>query len=428
MFQFLKRLFEDEEEVSVVLPQQTVLFSELHSWMEEHTSQHAKSIATAARPLLEKIDDTSFAAEENLTKLEHAELRNKNINAREFAIMKGNRASYIQRTRQFLEQIRLLYDKEAITYGEMKRMTEIYAQTVTDLNKSLLKPYAVLQYFFANESYAVANQIKHIDMHIKELELLLKNESQEAIAHCKNQIVEIGQKLELQKRVQKEKEELDQESTRVEELEQQAAERLAKIETSEGYQDYQRSCAEKEAQDKNMQEKIADFQHSFATIEKALRKYAKQEEQHAQLIENTLSNPLSFVVENKVDALLPILQSVRHSLAADALEIKEDKKEKTLAVLDMLTTDNFFRIFLEEYQALEEQQKLFEKKLKFHVVSQQYKEAQYMFSTYKEKGDVLRKRSGELTATLEKMNIPQLLEQLEKDLHECTKFEVRILI
>lgn len=426
MFQFLKRFFEGDEEMSVVLPQQTVLFSELPSWFDKHTSQHVQSIATAARPLLEKIDDALFATEANLSKLEHAELRNKNINAREFSLMKGNRASYIQRTRQFLEQLRSLYDKDAISYGEMKRFTEIYTQTVTDLNKALLKPYAVLQYFFANESYAVANQIKQIDMHIKELETLLKNESQEAIAHCKNQIAAIEQKLELQKKLQEEKEELDQECARLLDLEQQAAEKLAKIEASEGYQEYQRCLAEKEVHDKKIQEKVAELQHSFAIMEKALRKYAKQEEQHALLIEHILSNPLSLVAEHKMGVLLPVLRNVRHALAADALEIKEDKKEKIIATLDAVMAENFFSHFSEEYHALEEQQRLLEKKLKFHVASQHHKEVQYMFSTYKEKRVVLRKQSEELAATLEKMSIQQHLEQLEKDIHECTKFEVKV--
>jgi hypothetical protein len=428
MLQFLKKLFSNDDEVAVLLPQQTVLFSELPAWLEKHTSQHAKSIAATARPLLDKIDDTIFAAEANLAKLEHAELRNKNINGREFSIMKGNRASYIQRTRQFLEEFRSLYDKDAITYADMKQFVEIYARSVADLNKALLKPYAVLQYFFANESYAVANHIKQIDTHMKELEQLLKKESQEAIAHCKEQIVIIKQKLDLQKKLQAEKEELEQDCARLEELEQQAAQKLAKVEASEGYQDYQHCFVEKEAQDKKVQEKVAELQHSFSVIDKALRKYAKQEEQHAACIETTLSNPLSVILENQTEALLSVLQSVRQALATDALDIKEDKKEKMLAEIDRISTRDFFSAFVQEYRALEEEQKLLEKKMKFHVACQQYKEAQYMFSTYKEKKDVLRKRTGELAAALEKMSIPQLLAQLEKDLHECTTFDVKILI
>src|SRR3989338_698776 len=139
LIQKIKKFFA-QEEVEVVLPKHTVPFSELDTWLEQRLLQNAKSVTETAQPLLEKIDDCLFALDANLTNLEHAELRNKNVGARELGIMKGNKSSYILRSRQFHAQLSAITTKEKLDYVDMKLLASLYSKESEGYHAATLKP------------------------------------------------------------------------------------------------------------------------------------------------------------------------------------------------------------------------------------------------------------------------------------------------
>ncbi|PIN77023.1 hypothetical protein COV16_07480 [Candidatus Woesearchaeota archaeon CG10_big_fil_rev_8_21_14_0_10_34_8] len=424
MLKFLKKIFQ-KDEVEVVLPKQNVKFSELKKWLDDHTSKNAKSIAETVKPVLDKIDDAIVATQNNLKKLEYAELKNKNISGRELSIMKGNRNSYILRTGQFLEKLESLYDKENITYADMKGFSDTYKEDVEVLNKMLLKPYAVLQHFFANESYAVAKQIKTIDVLMKELSGILQKESLESITDCKNQIDLIMDKQEQLKKLQKEKKELDSEAEKTNKLLKQAEQKFAKVEESSSYEKYKAMLKEKEDQSKKIQDHVEVLTHSFAIIDKAIRKFAKKKIQHEKLIEKYVTDPLKTLLDDNSFTIVSVLEEVKSSL--DDLGIKDDKKAKTLAELDNVLTDLYFYNFVQKYKELKEREELLDKNARTHFALQQHKEAEYVLTSYKEKSYALNEELRKISEILETVDIDAMIKQLEKDLHKCTKFEVEVV-
>lgn len=426
LFNKIKILFAADD-VDVVIPKHTIPFSALDAWLEQRLQQNAKSVTETAQPLLEKIDDCLFALDANLTNLEHAQLRNTNISARELGIMKGNKSSYISRSRQFHSQLCTITTKENIAYTDMKLLASLYFKEIEGYHAATLKPYAVLQHFFANEAYAVAKTIKDLDEALKQLQQLLNKQSIEAIADIKKQIELVKQKINQKEKLLAEQKQTEGDYTHFKELETQAEEKRKKIEESSSYQQYLSLLAEKDAASKKTDDHLQIFRSHFSVLDKALRKFMKLHPEKEHLLAPYLGNPLVALEQDTSFSLIPILALVREQLLCDALEIKDDKKEKIASELEILT-EEYLRSYLAEQHALVAQQKALEKRCASDFAKQQYDEAAYMFKTYKEKADAYAQQKERTVTEIAALAIPETVIQLQQDIHTCTKHEVEIVL
>lgn len=424
MFQFIKKFFE-KEEVEVALLRETIPFAEIEEWLQKHTNKDAKSIWDTAKPLLEKIEESAFTARANLTKLEHAELRNKSITGRELEIMKGNRSSYLKRTEQFLTTLASFYDKEEMTYKALKQLAEKYQEELKNYHDTTLKPYAVLQYFFANESYTVAKNIKEIDEEMKKLEVILKKQSVESLENVQEQIQTLKKKKQEEEHLQKEKNNSQEELERLRGLQKQAEEKKKKAEESDRYQKYLQEKEQLQQQEKKQKQQKEQLQHSFSVIEKALRKYAKEEPTQEECIQEYCEKPEAAIEKDSDLNIIFILEQVKQKVETNALEIKEDKKEKILLELGNLSK-SFFETWRREYKKIQEEKKAKESILQADVALQQYKEAEYMVQTYQEKANTEEKHVGYLQEQIARLNLPFERDQLGKNISQVMKREIII--
>ncbi len=429
MRQLIKKIagFFRTEEVEVVLPKHTVPFSDLDAWLEQRFQQNAKSVTELAQPTLEKIDDCLFALNANLTKLEHAELRNKNIGARELGIMKGNKTSYIIRSRQFHAQLSAIATQDKLEYIDMKALASLHSKEINSYHAATLKPYAVLQHFFANEAYAVAKNIKDLDEVLKQLQQLLNKQSLEAITDIRKQIDLVKQKIHQKEKLLVEQKQAEEDYNHFKELETQAEEKRKKIEESGAYQQYLALLIEKDAASKKTDAHLHILRQHFSVLDKALRKFMKMQPEKEQFLTSYLENPFTALEQDTSFSLISVLTLVRQELLADALEIKDDKKEKTADELSILT-EEYLRSYLAEHHLLLQQQKELEKRCSSDFAKQQYNEAAYMYKTYKEKADAYSQQKEKCAAEIATLTIPETLLQLQNDIQTCTKHDLEIVL
>src|SRR3989338_1705246 len=312
MRQLIRKIkqFFAQEEVEVFLPKHTVPFSELDAWLEQRLLQNAKSVTETAQPILEKIDDCLFALNANVTKLEHAELRNKNIGGRELGIMKGNKSSYIMRSRQFHAHLSAITTKEKLDYVDMKLLASLYFKEIDGYHAATLKPYAVLQHFFANEAYAVAKNIKDLDEVIKQLQQLLSKQSIEAITDIKKQIDLVKQKINQKEKLLAEQKQAEEDYTHFKELETQAEEKRRKIEEGSAYQHYLAFLLERDAASKKTDVHLQILRSHFSVLDKALRKFMKVQPEKEQLLAPYLENPFLALEQDTSFFLISVLDLV----------------------------------------------------------------------------------------------------------------------
>lgn len=430
ILQKIKSFLFPEDTVEVVIPKEVVPFLELSVWVDNHTSHYLKSISDSAQSLIDRFDDAIFSCETNISKLEHAELRNKNISSRELELMKGNRVSYLNRTKQFLAALSSFCGNVkkdgTINYKELEYIYKQISAEIEAYHKASLKPYAVLQYFFANESYAVAKQIKEMDILLKELHTLLEKQSTEAILTIKEDIALVAEKLSLQKELLAEKQKIEDELHKALYSQEQTAQKMSTIKDSDSYKKYIELISHAEEHEKKLQQHIGSLLHSFSVIEKAMRKYSKLEPSKELFINNYLKEPLESLLADKDLQVVSVIADVKRMLLSDALDIKDEKKEKTALGLEQLSLA-FFQNFVEEYNKLCNEKKHFEHLCSSDVAANNYKEAEYMLKTYKEKVEALRKDSLALNEKIEKLDINKHITKLEQDIQLCIKREVEIV-
>lgn len=339
--------------------------------------------------------------------------------------MKGNKSSYLLRSRQFHAQLSTFSAKEKLEYADMKALASLYSKEIEGYHSATLKPYAVLQHFFANEAYAVAKNIKDVDEAIKQLQQLLSKQSIEALTDIKKQIESIKQKLNQKEKLLAEQKQAEEDYAHFKELETQAEEKRRKIEENSSYQQYLILLTEKDAASKKTEAHVQVLRQHFSVLDKAIRKFMKLQPEKEQVLTLYLENPLAALEQDTSFSLIPILAAVREQL--DALGIKDDKKEKTADELAILT-EQYLRSYLAEHHALLQQQKALEKRCSSDFAKQQYDEAAYMHKTYKEKADAYSQQRGRCVAEITALAIPEMLLQLQHDIHLCTKHELEIVL
>ncbi len=91
-------------------------------------------------------------------------------------------------------------------------------------------------------------------------------------------------------------------------------------------------------------------------------------------------------------------------------------------------TAAFFQQHTEYSVQLKEQKEQKEKICSSDTANQQFKEAEYMFKTYKEKAEALQKQCEEAVKDIEKQDVTADISQVQKDIIACTKLDVEIVL
>ena len=345
----------------------------------------------------------------------------------ECGIRKGKKTSYLIRSRQFHAQFSALASKEKMDYTDMKALASLHSKEIDSYHAATLKPYAVLQHFFANEAYAVAKNIKDLDEAVKQLQQFLSKQSLEAITDIRKQIDLVKQKINQKEKLLAEQKQADEDHAHFKELETQAEEKRRKIEEGSAYQHYLAFLLERDAASKKTDVHLQILRSHFSVLDKALRKFMKVQPEKEQFLTPYLENPFLALEQDTSFSLVSVLALVREQLLADALEIKDDKKQKTADELALLTED-YLRSYLAEHHLLVQQQKELEKRCASDFAKQQFDEAAYMFKTYKEKADAYAKQKGNCVAEIEVLAIPETLLHLQQDVQTCTKHDLEIVL
>lgn len=425
MLQFIRKFFQKEQLV-VEIPIQKIPLQQLHNWIETHKSSTAKSIAETTLPLLEKIEDILFVTEENLTRLEHAELRNKKISSRELELMKGNKIAYILKTRQFL-QLFSLEKKEKSQYKELLCLSETYEKEMQTYHDATLRQYVILQQFFRNESYAVAQNIKELAIVMKELTLLLQKQSTEAIEEIENRAADLLARQQYKEALEKEKDTAEQEEKKVHALAIELLEKRKKIEESSPYKEYLHLTEEKKEKEIEVEKKKQKIIQHFTGIEKALRKYVKKFPETEKNIFPYLENPLEALQKDQTFKILEILQKVLEELQQNRLEIKEDKKEKIEEEIKK-TTSECLKQLLQDYTVSKDEKEFLEKRCTTHPAFAQYMDILYMLKTYEEKTIAYKKEKENKQEEIQSLAFEDQAKTVAEEIERCLKVPVEIIL
>lgn len=344
MFKFLKKIFRKEEEIL----EERIQINELDKWFNDKSKQILGKLDDEIKIIKEKVNEEIKKTKQNLEILKNAQLRNPKIPFRAKQLMEGNREAYIKKVSIFLKQIDLEKD-----YSDLLGFCDDFDDMLTSFGKSTIKTYHILQEFLANESSAIAGNIKNLGNLVKEIKNRIKETDISLIKNIREDIILLKNRIQQRERDKKELEESIKEKGELIKLRDDVIKDIGMLRKDKEYSRLEKLKTEKNEVIKKINEHNNKLFHSFSVIEMALKKFSRMAFENEKLIERYLKNPL-FLLEDKELRIIDILKNLETSITSNQIQLKDKKKEKTIEEIKGMD-EKFFNDFLEQYRKLKEE-------------------------------------------------------------------------
>jgi len=412
MFEFIKRLFQtDEEEI------ESVSFNNIKDFFNEKAKDISNDLETAIKDVKEKIELEIYRTKKNIETLEKAELRNPNVPMKAKQFLKGNKEAYIK-------AVNLLIEKIESNINNLQSLSENF--DLSKFAKSTQKAYQVLQEFHANESRDIAINIRSLESHIKNIKKLAEERNLSLIKELKELIISSEhkkqEKSDLKKEYNEKQSEKDELIKKIENLKKL----ISDLKESNEYQEFLSLIALRKKSINELDKLKDSLLQSFAIINTGLRKYARITVKDVMLLEDYIKEPIATLIKDESLKILEILESARKSIINNAIDFKDKKKDKTLHELEKFTKE-FLTNFKEEKSSLEKKITEFEKSInennsknKSEELHKKLEETEELLKNVETKLEFLEKE-------IQKIDLEKLKKEIEKNMKKAFDINVSIV-
>jgi len=420
MFKFLKKLFSEPEEKEEVRGDE-IKSDDIESWFKAKSDNIFNELNVKVKDVKRRVREEVLKAKDNLAILSTAKLHNPKISVKEIQFMEGNRKAYILAVNNFLRGIEL----ESDDYSTLLKFCDDFGDRLERFGKSTVRPYHILQEFFANEGRNIAINIKNLDALIKELKGDIGNAKIHKVDKIKEGIAELNNKI----KQKDESENLLEDKEKIKAGLIKSKEELEKerdgLLKSKEYGQLNELKADKEAALVSIREHNAKIVHAFSVMERPLRKLTRVVLEDNELLKRYIENPVEALVNDNELKISGLLKKLEHNINNCTLDLKDKKREKVLETVKGLT-EEFLREFINKNNVLEGKLKNFESSINENEVLKKENKLNYELSNAK---DNLEKVSTEILSKeqeLSKINILEMRKNLEKNINELLGVDVVI--
>ncbi|MBW2980805.1 hypothetical protein KY360_05305 [Candidatus Woesearchaeota archaeon] len=405
---FIKSIF--KEETKEEIKPETVSINELPNWVYNKSESISSELNDKLNLIKNKIKQEIESTKDNLKKLASAELRNPNITLREKQFMQGNREAYTRRVNIFVDRIVLPNSPKEI----LSHCTS-FDKELQSFGKSTARPYHILQEFFGNESREVALNIKNLDKHMKELRETIKTAGLDRVEKIKEAIEHLVRTIAQKKQYDSEVKQAQKNIEDLKNSKDESEAEIKKFKESNEFLDYEKLKNEKEKAAANLEEHKKQLLHSFAVLERALKKFQRIAFEDEKLIESYIQNPVAALEQDNELRIIGILNKLEHNARNDKLDLKDKKKDKTIAEIRELSKD-FFISFLDKYAELKNKFDEINNQLHNNKAEEKLMESNKKIEKIKSDIETKNKDIAYSKQELEKIDISKLKSSLEKEI------------
>ncbi|MBS3128938.1 hypothetical protein J4410_07385 [Candidatus Woesearchaeota archaeon] len=335
MLQKILSFFRRKPEV----PTLTLGEHEVVQWLDQKHEALLPQVQEQLKIVNNKVLQSAEETRKELMKLMEAELQNPHIADREKHFMIGNRETYVKRTYHFLQNLQLLE-----TPGKSGEYFANYALNLSQFHETTQRPYHIVSQFFKNEIGSVAEKIRQIDDHVKEIREIITKAKYQEWTKLKQQARTFQELVQRFHELQEEEKKLHEIEVQLQ-IDLQEKERL--LEEFRKTQEYERVLALKEHLqvliEKDKQKKL-EIQELFSSLEQGLKKYARISFQDEKMILSYLEDSLRTLQDDKHFRICMVVQNMKLALQKDQILMKPDKKEKTIQDCDRVTKEYLSQI------------------------------------------------------------------------------------
>lgn len=412
---FFQRLFSFGKKAEL----EEVRLEEAENWLDQKISERFGNFNNSIMSLFSDIKSKKEELKTNMTELEKARLMNPNIPLKAKEVMEGNRGAYIRKLGYFLEQLALPDEKE---YGNILNFSSNFSGSLNEFGKNTSKNFYVLNEFFATDVKKIAQNIKEFEMIVAELRKQVEK-GPIGFGRIKGELKNISEKIALKKELNEKIRAIENEIEDIKNKIKSSEEELKAKESSSEFRLHKELEKEKDRSLTAIKEHKANFLNIFGAFEKALKKYERMSVDEA-VVHGYLVDPINTLINDKEFRVLGLLVKLEENI--DKLDLKDDKKKRTLELIKKLDRD-FFEKFLIGLEDLENSAKMLEEKIKTTTVMNEHSglkgnlnEFQYELQKFQREHSLMREKEKEI-------DIGGFKNYLEKEIKRVIDLDVRVV-
>ncbi|MCX8147390.1 MAG: hypothetical protein N3D84_02895 [Candidatus Woesearchaeota archaeon] len=386
-----------------------ISIDELPEWFDEKTEPIIENIKDDLNEKFKEIRRQCDLARENSRKLENARLSNEKIPERAVSIMMGNRESYIKAVHLFLDKIKI---PTSLNIGSIQHFLSEFEENLNSFTKSSAKSYYVLQEFFRNESGAIAENIRNIDVVARSL----LDERYKKINEVREKIANIESFIRLRKQVLEDIKNIEANLKSLKAEYRENTDKLEKIKQTREYKEYMQIEEEKKKIKSKISKNEEDLKLLLLPLEKPLRKFAKSssEDRIEEFTESYIHSPMDALKSDHSMRILKVLEKMKEMINADQLDLKDKKKERAIEAINAITKEKLESFKLKDKELKELMDKI-RKREGINVAAQKLQEINYRISHINSQIEKHEKEIEKLKKQLEKKELQQFLKEIETE-------------
>lgn len=410
MFNLIKKLLGKKERIGLTL-------ESLEQWFDEKTTPLKKSVNEKISKAKQDIEQEVQKAKENIKNLENAKLLNEKITVKEQQFMEGNRSFYVNRMNLFIESIKL--------EEKIEESLEKLQKDINELGKSTYKAYQILQHFFENEAYLIAQNIKSIDTNTNILKGIVSDKRIKILEEIKNDILDFKKTLIEEKELKELMKKLENQIVDIETEKKKIRYELVRKEQSKEFKDYNALEVEQHKLREQLEEIRSEMLHFFAVLEHALKKQSKIDLEHENLINEYIESPIKTISDDKNFDIIKILKKIEDNANSNQIDLKDKKREKTLETIKLIDESKITSFLKEQHKLVSELDQISQKMRSTNILEEIEKIKERIDDKDIEIGNLNREIT-RLNERFSKININQMKNKLKEKISNFFDIELDI--
>jgi len=402
---FLKRIFHKKREEK---KKEKVPISKLELWYKETISNSFNDLKSEFSSVL---SDTKKQFEELkivVDELKDLELM-ENVTPKEIHFMEGNRSSYIKKTNEFIEKMKI---PSKISINEIKEFVDAYEKEIIEFTKSSFRPFQILKNFFGEKMDEIARILKTINENMNKISKEINSERVSILIETKEKIKLLTDAYlknnELHNELEKEEELYNLLNSQI--LSQE--EKIKNLKKNPKFVELNRLTEALKETEEQLRQLNNSFNERFLHIEKALRKFSRDSD---PLINSYLENPIEAVLKDEEFRILNVLQNVKYALINNQIEMEEKKKDKTIEKINEIDRQ-FLLQFVLKHNDIELRRSNIAMKINSNNSLNELNDLNYKLEHLRQKQKQCVDRINKIKKQIEKIDLEKLKNEIESDL------------
>lgn len=406
MISLLKRIFSSPEEKEEI---KELKLEEIEGWV---SSVHKTTINED----FEKIKDIIKCVSEKLDELEKVDIDKRKVELKLRAMTYGNKVAYINQTNSFLSWI----SPPEISSTKILEFCESFERKIESYNKRTIRNFFVMKNLIGEELDNIAISIKELDSTVKSIKSKVEAEQlveYEALIANARKILKIAKEekegTNAIQRLGKEKEETQLAYENI-------LKRAKELEESEKTLALKQLKAQKDNLHTLLLFKINELVNIFSPIQKAMKKMVKLEDSGS--IAGYAEEPCKALINDEELKIAKILEELKENIEKNKIELKADKKYKTIESINKLKAD-YLKEWRESYIRIK-------KEIDITIEEIGNSDVEDEMLTTRLKAEDARRKIGEVESKInnqEKVDIGQEKEEIGNKIYSLTRVKVKVI-